>query len=152
MINVKKAGLLVGLLLSFGSVAGEAAMPTTADTVQHSQVAADSSAAAATSATPLTAQWQQLTQLIGTARASNANACRVLAVGHKACGGPSGYLAYSVETADEAQLQQLAQQYADTERQQQTRSGMMSNCMMAPEPSVVWVDGVCRLDNAGQDR
>jgi len=121
-------------------------MPHSADQAKQPNTAVNSSAAS------LTEQWQQLTTLIGKASASNANACRVLAVGHKACGGPSGYLAYSTETVDEAQLQQLAQRYTDTERQQQTRSGMMSNCMMAPEPSVVWVDGVCRLGDAEQDR
>jgi|JI71714BRNA_FD_contig_31_2552814_length_986_multi_3_in_0_out_0_2 hypothetical protein len=127
-------------------MAGETSMPHSADQAKQPNTAVNSSAAS------LTEQWQQLTTLIGKASASNANACRVLAVGHKACGGPSGYLAYSTETVDEAQLQQLAQRYTDTERQQQTRSGMMSNCMMAPEPSVVWVDGVCRLGDAEQDR
>ena len=54
---------------------------------------------------------QQITAEIGTARCEQDSQCRSLPVGHKACGGPTGHLAWSTAVSQESRLTALAQQH-----------------------------------------
>ena len=71
------------------------------------------------------------------ARASSCSAdseCRSLAVGGKACGGPTGYEAYSTQAADPAAMTALAQHEHDLALQEARESHRVSNCMMLGDP------------------
>ena len=72
--------------------------------------------------------------LIGDAACDGDAQCHSLGIGAKACGGPSGYLAWSSRRTDGAELNALAARHAKTEREAQERSGMLSNCQFLPDP------------------
>lgn len=85
----------------------------------------------------------EIIRLIGQAKADSPAQCRVLALGHKACGGPEAYAAYSVAQTDEALLLQHAQRYKELQQMWQKSEGMYSDCAIVPEPQVSWVGGYC---------
>jgi hypothetical protein len=92
-------------------------------------------------------------QLIGDARCTSDAQCRTIGVGHKACGGPGGYLAWSTySTPDEAGLRRAVERHAQAVQQEQQRSGMLSNCMAVIDPGARCVPdagggpGRCRLN------
>lgn len=72
--------------------------------------------------------------LIGAARCEVDAQCRTLAIGHKACGGPEAYLAWSVSDTDAAALNRAAAAYAESRRTAQQASGRMSNCQFVTDP------------------
>lgn len=88
---------------------------------------------------------EQIRQLIGDAKASEPSQCRVLALGHKACGGPEAYVAYSTEQTDEAVLLHHAERYTNLQLSWQTKERMYSDCAIVPKPQVGWVNGYCVL-------
>lgn len=88
---------------------------------------------------------EQIRQLIGDAKASDPSQCRVLALGHKACGGPETYVAYSTEHTDETELLKLADHYKNAQQTMQKQERMYSDCAIVPEPKVGWVNGYCVL-------
>jgi hypothetical protein len=88
---------------------------------------------------------EQIRQLIGDAKASDPSQCRVLALGHKACGGPETYVAYSTEQTDETELLKLAEHYKNAQQTMQKQERMYSDCAIVPEPTVGWVNGYCVL-------
>lgn len=86
---------------------------------------------------------QQLKAEIGIAACDTSAQCKTIAVGHKACGGPEGYLAYSTKTGDAARVAKLAADY-NTERKNQTaKSGMMSTCSVVLDPGATCSAGRC---------
>lgn len=82
---------------------------------------------------------------IGDAACDSSQQCRTLAYGHKACGGPERYVAYSTKRGDSARLAQLAQQLADQRRRQDEAEGMMSTCSAVLDPGAVCSAGRCTL-------
>ena len=77
----------------------------------------------------------QLESALAKASSCSADAeCRSLAVGGKACGGPTGYEAYSTKTTDPATMTALAQREHDLALQEARESHRMSNCMMLGDP------------------
>ena len=82
-------------------------------------------------------------RLIGTPKADSIDACKLLSVGRKACGGPQFYMVYSTESVtDEAALMDLVQRY-NAAQQEINRSGQMSNCQFIPRPQVTLQDNIC---------
>ncbi len=78
---------------------------------------------------------QQLQRLLPQAQACAITSdCRLLALGHRACGGPDRYVAYSVATSQLRQLEQLAQQHRELSAQ--AEQGRMGLCVVAERPSV----------------
>ena len=77
---------------------------------------------------------QQITAEIGTARCEQDSQCRSLPVGHKACGGPTGHLAWSTVVSQESRLTALAQQHQQAARRAVEKSGRMSDCMFVADP------------------
>ena len=71
---------------------------------------------------------------VGTATCTTDADCSAVAVGHKACGGPTGYLAWSVKVSDPARLTQKVAAHAAAEASAAATSGMASNCMMLANP------------------
>ncbi|MDM4767012.1 hypothetical protein [Pelomonas sp. SE-A7] len=76
----------------------------------------------------------QLKAEIGEAVCDSDAQCRSLAVGHKACGGPAGYLAWSSKQGSEARIKDLAQRQAAAEKAEAQRSGMVSDCAVVADP------------------
>lgn len=91
----------------------------------------------------------QISAEIGDAACDNAQQCRTLAYGHKACGGPERYLAYSTKRSDSARLAQLGEQLARQRRDEDVRSGMMSTCSVTPDPGATCTAGRCVLQPQG---
>ena len=74
---------------------------------------------------------------IGEAACSSDAQCRTLPVGEKACGGPQGWLAWSVASPQAGALPGWADELAALARQRNRRSGLASNCQYLPDPGAV---------------
>ncbi|WP_412067401.1 hypothetical protein [Rubrivirga sp. IMCC43871] len=88
----------------------------------------------------------ELMAAIGTPRASSLAACRVVAVGEQACGGPTTFRVYSVETADSAEVERLAARVAEIDRFAIRELGLVSTCELREPRPVLLVDGVCQFE------
>lgn len=93
---------------------------------------------------------QQIVAEIGTAACDAPQQCRTLAIGHKSCGGPEAYLAWSSKHSDAATLKALAERYQAARRQDDLRQGMMSNCALVSDPGASCQAGQCRLNLRGK--
>lgn len=78
-----------------------------------------------------------ITALIGQAECDAQEQCHVVGVGAKPCGGPNGYLAWSSRKTDGSALQAAVASNRQAETEANRKSGLMSNCMVMPEPSAV---------------
>lgn len=94
---------------------------------------------------------QKIRDEIGMAECDNASQCKTLPIGHKSCGGPEGYLAYSTKSGNSERLLALAGQYAAARKAENERSGMLSNCRMEPDPGATCVASRCVLVRPGVD-
>src|SRR5262249_4053524 len=91
---------------------------------------------------------RELRTLIGpAARHSNAQ-CRTVAVGAKACGGPSAYLAWSTEGTDAARLTDLAARQAAAQRRENEAGRLVSNCALVADPGAACVARRCQLGSS----
>lgn len=104
---------------------------------------ASTPAAPVKTAAPATDELGQLRAAIGNAACDTAQQCKTIAVGHKACGGPETYLAWSTKTTDEAKLKRLADAYGAKRKAENLASGMMSNCAMTMDPGATCSAGRC---------
>jgi len=86
---------------------------------------------------------------IGQPRCTADSQCRSLPVGHKACGGPEGHLAWSTAVSDETRLLALAREQSELRRQEVEARGLMSNCQVQADPGAVCRRGLCVLAPAG---
>ena len=75
--------------------------------------------------------------------------CKTLAVGEKACGGPQGWMAWSVLAGRPEVLNGLAGELAAMQRQRYQRSGMMSDCRFVPDPGAMCRAQRCMLRAPG---
>lgn len=87
--------------------------------------------------------------MIGKAEADDIQQCRVIGFGHKPCGGPAEYIAYSTKGVNETVLQQRIARYNKAAEAENIRLGRMSDCAIVPEPSVSLVGGQCRISPNG---
>lgn len=71
--------------------------------------------------------------------------CHTMGVGHKACGGPERYLAWSSKNSDGARLRALVAEHAAARGAEDTKSGMMSTCSVVPDPGATCSAGHCTL-------
>lgn len=85
---------------------------------------------------------QQIEAAIGQAACDTSAQCKTVAIGHKACGGPESYLAYSTK-GNSAQVTSLAARYAAERKSANQKSGLISNCMMARDPGASCSAGRC---------
>lgn len=89
------------------------------------------------------AAFKQLRNEIGDAACAADDQCHTLAVGHKACGGPEAYVAWSSAVSDRSRLQLLAQAYTDARRRDSQKAGRVSDCMMVTDPGARCDAGHC---------
>lgn len=83
--------------------------------------------------------------LIGDAQADENSQCRVAAFGHKPCGGPASYVAYSTKEGKEVDILRKIAAYNAAAEAENLRLGRMSDCAIVPEPAVEMVGGQCKL-------
>lgn len=77
--------------------------------------------------------------------------CHTIGVGHKACGGPERYLAWSSKHGDGTRLRALVAEHAAARQAEDTKNRMMSTCSVVPDPGATCAAGHCvlRATNAG---
>jgi hypothetical protein len=92
---------------------------------------------------------QQIVSEIGDAACDGPQQCQTLAIGHKSCGGPEAYLAWSSKRSDAATLKALAERHQAARRQEDQRQGMMSNCAVVSDPGASCQAGRCTLLKGG---
>ena len=111
--------------------------------------------AAAASAPPSAGLMANVTALIGDAACDYQSQCHAVGVGAKACGGPSGYLAWSDKKTDPNALQAAAEAHSQAQTDENKARGLASDCMVTPMPTAVCrpraVDQkkVCQLGQGG---
>ena len=95
---------------------------------------------------------QALDQAIGDAACRADADCRTVPLGHRACGGPSSYRAYSLLGGQQARILALAQAQREAMRQQVERSGLVSDCRALADPGAQCQAGRCvpRADTQGR--
>jgi len=87
----------------------------------------------------------RIRSLIGEASCTESAQCRSLPIGAVACGGPQGYLPYSLSRTDEKALRALAEQYKAERQAEIKASGLVSTCRYLPDPGAVCTSGSCQL-------
>ncbi len=92
---------------------------------------------------------QQIQAQIGEASCDTAAQCKTVAIGHKACGGPESYLAYSTKGNNEAKVASLAAAFAAERKASNTASGRMSTCSLVMDPGATCSAGKCVTNQDG---
>ena len=142
------AGLAVALVLSLAACKGDdtpltpagAALVASAPAVAAThvppppQVTAATPVAGAASADHASVQARLDSTLDGASACTADTECHSVAVGAKACGGPTGYRAYSSKTVSTASVDALAQQERDLAAQAARDSHQVSPCFMLADP------------------
>jgi len=143
------AGLCVALLLSLAACKDDdapltpagAALVASAPTVSAKHVPpppllpTESTAVAAPAAGDLASTDARLESTLASASACTADTdCHSVAVGARACGGPTGYRAYSDKTVSTANVDALAQQERDLSAAASRASHQVSPCFMLADP------------------
>ncbi|MFS2018250.1 hypothetical protein ACEN88_16945 [Massilia sp. CT11-108] len=81
----------------------------------------------------------------GAAACDTDDQCHTIGVGHKACGGPERYLAWSSKNNDGTRLRALVAEHAAARQAEDTKKGMMSTCSVVPDPGATCAAGQCVL-------
>ena len=92
---------------------------------------------------PHTDLLQQLKAEIGSAACDSSQQCKTIAVGHKACGGPATYFAWSSKANDGARIKLLADAYSASRKAEEKKSGMVSTCSAVMDPGASCNAGRC---------
>jgi len=109
-----------------------------------------SGTASAASGNSLAAVDARLDRMLSAAANCTSDAeCRTVAVGGKACGGPTGYRAYSSKGADPQAVEDLARQERELALAAARASGRVSNCLMVGDPGAHCVQNKCTSGPAG---
>ena len=74
---------------------------------------------------------------------SNEDDCRTMAMGSKACGGPSSYIIYALSRTNEKQLAEKVKQYTDFQKELNIKYNRASDCLFLSPPTVDCLNGVC---------
>lgn len=132
----------LGLALWLGACQGPVAAPQVPNTPAAPPAAADEAAALLA----------QIRAEIGQAPCSADAQCRTLPIGSRACGGPASWWAWSTANASAERLQGWAQRLEQVERDRQARQGLMSTCVIVPDPGASCVAQRCVLNARGGPR
>ena len=95
---------------------------------------------------------QQIRSLVGMAYADTVKQCRLAEVGHRPCGGPEYYLAYSITTVDENVLQELIREHRDLQMSYQREHDVVGTCEVLPRPLLSLYEGRCVAQQSTLDR
>lgn len=112
--------------------------------------APDAPAPKAQAAGAAPAAWKELeAALAGASACDTPQQCRTVGIGHKPCGGPERYAAYSTRDGKEAAIKLLARQYAEARKRDDVREGRMSTCSVTTDPGATCSAGRCVPGPAG---
>jgi hypothetical protein len=89
------------------------------------------------------AQYRSIRELVGDAACTSSEQCRTLPIGHKACGGPEGYLVWSSAATSESKLRALVDSYNQSRKRDVQQSGRVSDCSMMADPGARCDAGRC---------
>ncbi len=81
--------------------------------------------------------------IVGDATCTYDSECKVVGYGSKPCGGPSSYLAYSVNNTDVPLLEGKVRQFNALQRAYQGKLQIASDCMVVPKPVVTCEQNRC---------
>jgi hypothetical protein len=93
---------------------------------------------------------QRIVTEIGEAACEHDSQCRTLAVGARACGGPERWMAWSVVSSRGERLEELSQALSAMVQARNERSGLMSTCVVVPDPGAVCRAGQCVIGQASR--
>ncbi len=85
----------------------------------------------------------EIDAMIGEAECDGSDDCRYIAFGSKPCGGPWGYLVYSIAVTDSAALAEKVAEYNRAEDELNILLGLGSDCGIPSPPTVGCVQGRC---------
>ncbi|RUO74442.1 hypothetical protein CWI80_03630 [Pseudidiomarina sediminum] len=86
---------------------------------------------------------QQIRSMVGMAYAEDFAQCRLAEVGHRPCGGPQYFIAYSTASVDEKTLLSLIDEHRQLQQDYQQKHGVVGTCEVLQRPSLAYVDGRC---------
>lgn len=92
---------------------------------------------------------QELREMLQRTEADNRNQCALIPYGHKPCGGPESYLAYSQMDMSESDIDELhekVRRYNQLDAFIKSSQGVMSTCDITPEPDILYENGRCIAD------
>lgn len=89
--------------------------------------------------------YHQMIELANNTYCESSSDCGVVAVGQRACGGPSKYMVYSKHIGEEsqAQLVSLSQRSKELAMQVNLKQQMMGICQVLPAVTAICVDNQC---------
>lgn len=87
---------------------------------------------------------REITDLIGAAACEVNEQCRLIALGHKPCGGPATYRAYSSIGTAVVLLETRVTEYNRLAEQDHHETNAISDCALVAAPMVRCVDRHCR--------
>ena len=81
----------------------------------------------------LEALFNEIETIAASVNCQNASSWAITEYGHKACGGPAGYIAYStlIDTTDFLNRVTI---YSNRQREFNVKWGVISDCALAPQP------------------
>lgn len=91
----------------------------------------------------LSAARKKLKDMTKDKRCDSTMQCQVIAVGSRACGGPSSYVTFSTQAADLQVVKQLAHSITVLESQYNAKNRMVSICQHLTQPSTQCVENKC---------
>jgi hypothetical protein len=148
--------LLLIVVWIAGCGSGTAGSAGTAQSPSPSTAPATASVPAsvpASGAETLASARTRLDQMLASAAHCTADAeCRSVATGGKACGGPTGYAAYSTRLADSAAVEALAKQESELEFQAERDAHRVSNCLFMGDPGAHCEKQRCETGTMGATR
>jgi len=89
--------------------------------------------------------------LITNKECDTSNQCQVIAVGNRACGGPSQYAIYSNKHVDSEQVKTLASHITVAEKIFNEKNKMMSICQHLEKPAAQCISNICTKILQGGD-
>lgn len=83
---------------------------------------------------------------MGQPHADDVSACRTVAVGERACGGPASFSVYSLDAADPSVVEMAASRVAALDRRANEQFGLSSTCEVREPPPLALRDGLCTAE------
>ena len=82
-------------------------------------------------------------QLIGEPTATSIVQCRLTAFGAKPCGGPRGYIVYSMEATDSVDLARAVEMFTIEDARLNRLLDLASDCALVAQPQITFTAGQC---------